>query len=132
MVMFQMSGKSTPSSTCMMERIEKLTSDDIIGTGGYGTVYRLVLDDETVLAVKKLSRGGIDRERGFERELETLADLKHKNLVSLRGYYSAPHINILLYDLMGNGGLDTWLHGVSLLLHLIQICPVLILCRLCS
>ncbi|KAG0592318.1 hypothetical protein KC19_1G242100 [Ceratodon purpureus] len=110
MVMFQMSGKSTPSTTSIMEKIEKLTSEDIIGTGGYGTVYRLVLDDQTVLAVKKLSRGGIDRERGFERELETLADLKHKNICPLRGYYSAPHINILLYDLMGNGGLDVWLH----------------------
>lgn len=121
MVIFQMSGKSTPSTTYIMEKIEKLTSDDIIGTGGYGTVYRLVLDDETVLAVKKLSRGGIDRERGFERELETLSDLKHKNLVSLRGYYSAPHINILLYDLMGNGGLDAWLHG-ALLSHTSESC----------
>lgn len=132
MVMFQMSGKSTPSTTFIMEKIEKLTFEDVIGTGGYGTVYRLVLDDETVLAVKKLSRGGIDRERGFERELETLADLKHKNLVSLRGYYSAPHINILLYDLMGNGGLDTWLHGVSSLLHLFIIYPVFISCRFYS
>lgn len=108
--MFQMSGKSTPSTTSIMEKIEKLTSEDIIGSGGYGTVYRLVLDEQTVFAVKKLSRGGIDRERGFERELETLADLKHKNICPLRGYYSAPHINVLLYDLMGNGGLDTWLH----------------------
>lgn len=128
MVMFQMPGKSTPATTYIMEKIEKLTSEDIIGTGGYGTVYRLVLDDETVLAVKKLSRGGIDRERGFERELETLADLKHKNLVSLRGYYSAPHINILLYDLMGNGGLDTWLHGVSSIPHLFIVCSVPVLC----
>ena len=111
--MFQISGKSTPSTTSIMEKIENLTSEDIIGSGGYGTVYRLVLDDQTVFAVKKLNRGGIDRERGFERELETLADLKHKNICPLRGYYSAPHINILLYDLMGNGGLDVWLHELD-------------------
>lgn len=112
MVMFQLSGKATPSSTAVMKKIEKLTTSDIIGIGGYGTVYRLVLDDQCAFAVKKLTRGSLDRERGFERELETLAGLKHKNLVSLRGYYSAPHINILMYDLMVNGNLDNALHGM--------------------
>lgn len=109
-VLFQMAGKPNLSTTVLMEKIEKLTAEDIIGTGGFGTVYRLVLDDQTALAVKKLIRG-IDRDRGFERELEALADLKHKNLVTLRGHYSAPNINILLYDLVGNGSLDTWLYG---------------------
>lgn len=112
MVMFQLSGKSTPSTKSVMDKIEKLTPQDIIGSGGYGTVYKLTLDNQSEFAVKKLARGGLERERGFERELETLADLKHKNLVALRGYYSAPHINILVYDLMRNGSLDTWLHGV--------------------
>ena len=111
MVMFQLSGKPTPSTKSVMDKIEKLTSQDIIGSGGYGTVYKLTLDNQSEFAVKKLARGGLERERGFERELETLADLKHKNLVTLRGYYSAPHINVLVYDLMRNGSLDTWLHG---------------------
>lgn len=111
MVMFQMSGKATPSSKAVLRKAELLKQQDIIGSGGYGTVYKLELDDKTQFAVKKLARGGQDRERGFERELETLADIKHRNLVALRGYYSAPDINILVYDLMHNGNLDTWLHG---------------------
>ncbi|XP_024392016.1 receptor-like serine/threonine-protein kinase At1g78530 [Physcomitrium patens] len=110
MVMFQMSGKATPSSKAVLRKAELLKQQDIIGSGGYGTVYKLELDDKTQFAVKKLARGGQDRERGFERELETLADIKHRNLVALRGYYSAPDINILVYDLMHNGNLDTWLH----------------------
>lgn len=114
MVMFQLSGKVTPSSKAILKQAEKLKQQDVIGSGGYGTVYKLVLDDMTAFAVKKLARGGEDRERGFERELETLADIKHRNLVSLRGYYSAPHINILIYDLMPNGNLDTLLHGINL------------------
>ncbi|KAG0626164.1 hypothetical protein M758_2G107600 [Ceratodon purpureus] len=110
MVMFQLSGKSTPSSKAVLKKTESLRKQDIIGSGGYGTVYKLELDDKTKFAVKKLARGGQDQERGFERELETLADIKHRNLVALRGYYSAPNINILVYDLMDNGNLDTWLH----------------------
>jgi interleukin-1 receptor-associated kinase 1 len=111
MVMFQLSGKATPSSKAVLRQTEKLKQTDIIGSGGYGKVYKLVLPDNTAFAVKKLERGSKDRERGFERELETLADIKHRNLVSLRGYYSAPHINILIYDLMTQGNLDTLLHG---------------------
>lgn len=112
MVLFQIAGKPNPSTAVVMEKIEKLTAEDVIGTGGFGTVYRLVLDDQTAFAVKKLKRG-IDQDYGFERELETLADLKHNNLVTLRGHYSAPNVNILLYDLVGNGSLDTWLYGAS-------------------
>lgn len=110
MIMFQISGKATPSSKAVLKKTEALKKQDIIGSGGYGTVYKLELDAHTRLAVKKLARGGQDRERGFERELETLADIKHRNLCALRGYYSAPEINILIYDLMDNGNLDTWLH----------------------
>ncbi|CAK9258536.1 unnamed protein product [Sphagnum jensenii] len=113
MVMFQLSGKATPSSKAVLRQTEKLKQTDIIGSGGYGKVYKLVLPDNTTFAVKKLERGSKDRERGFERELETLADIKHRNLVSLRGYYSAPHINILIYDLMTQGNLDTLLHDYA-------------------
>lgn len=136
MVMFQLSGKVTPSSKAILKQAEKLKQQDVIGSGGYGTVYKLVLDDMTAFAVKKLARGGEDRERGFERELETLADIKHRNLVSLRGYYSAPHINILIYDLMPNGNLDTLLHGINLecftFSGLSRICRVKAMCKVFS
>ena len=115
MIMFQISGKATPSSKVVLKKTETLRKQDIIGSGGYGTVYKLELDDETKFAVKKLARGGQDGDRGFERELETLADIKHRNLVALRGYYSSPETNILIYDLMPNGNLDSLLHGTVFL-----------------
>lgn len=110
--MFHGSGtQATPSSKAILKKTEILTKKDIIGSGGYGVVYKLVLDDQCSYAVKKLVRGGFDNDRGFERELETLSDIKHRNLVTLRGYYSAPQVNLLVYDLMANGSLDDHLHG---------------------
>ncbi|CAM6046160.1 unnamed protein product [Sphagnum compactum] len=112
MVMFQQSGKATPSSKAVLRQTEKLKQSDVIGSGGFGIVYKLVLDDMTAFAVKKLTRvGGPECERGFERELATLADIKHRNLITLRGYYTTADINLLLYDLMSNGNLDSLLHG---------------------
>ena len=111
MIMFQLTGHVTPLAKAVLQKAVKLKPQDIIGSGGYGTVYKLVLDDMSTFAVKKLTRGGLGRDMGFERELQTLADVKHRNLCALRGYYSAPQINLLVYDLMPNGDLETVLHG---------------------
>ncbi|KAG2594552.1 receptor-like serine/threonine-protein kinase At1g78530 [Panicum virgatum] len=95
-----------------------LSSKDVIGAGGYGTVYRLRLgggDDNNnnskqqeaaAFAVKRLNRGSADLDRGFERELDTMGDIKHRNIVPLCGYYAAPHFNLLIYELMPNGNLQ--------------------------
>ena len=109
--MFQLTGQVTPLSKAVLRKTLKLQPQDIIGSGGYGKVYKLVMDDLSTFAVKKLTQSGLDRDMGFERELQTLADVRHKNLVTLRGYYSAPEINLLVYDLMPNGNLETVLHG---------------------
>jgi serine/threonine protein kinase len=91
-----------------------LSSKDVIGAGGYGTVYRLsvgVGGGAASFAVKRLNRGSAETDRGFERELDTMGDIKHRNVVPLCGYYAAPHFNLLIYELMPNGSLDALLHG---------------------
>ncbi|KAI5055446.1 hypothetical protein GOP47_0028967 [Adiantum capillus-veneris] len=110
MVMFRSPGKSTPSTKLVLKKTQSLSNSDIIGSGGYGVVYRLVVDENNAFAVKKLPRGNHDQERGFEREIETLSDIKHRNIVSLRGYYTASHVNLLIYDLMLNGSLESVLY----------------------
>ncbi|XP_057865941.2 receptor-like serine/threonine-protein kinase At1g78530 isoform X2 [Cryptomeria japonica] len=111
MVLFKTSGKDSFTSETLLKKILNLTSKDIIGTGGFATVYKVVIDERTAFAIKRLSRGSIDQERGFERELDAMGDIKHRNVVTLRGYYSTSHVNILVYDLMKNGSLDTILHS---------------------
>jgi len=62
----------------------------------------------------KLNKGTANRDRGFEREPEAMGDIKHRNIATLHGYYTAPHYNLLIYELMPNGSLDTFLHGMLL------------------
>ncbi|KAG0630228.1 hypothetical protein M758_1G163700 [Ceratodon purpureus] len=113
MIMFQLTGQVTPLAKAVLRKAVKLKPRDIIGSGGYGTVYKLVLDDMSTFAVKKLTKGAMERDTGFERELQTLADVRHRNLCTLRGYYSAPQINLLVYDLMPNGNLESALHDFA-------------------
>lgn len=110
--MFRSSKMKSLKSNKLVKRTMKLSNKDKIGAGGYGTVYRLRIDDFTSFAVKRLNRGSAEQDRGFERELEAMGDIKHRNIVVLHGYYTAPHYNLLIYELMPNGSLDTLLHGM--------------------
>ncbi|XP_044474085.1 receptor-like serine/threonine-protein kinase At1g78530 isoform X2 [Mangifera indica] len=98
----------------VLKKTLKLSSKDIVGSGGFGTVYRLMINDSTTFAVKRLHRGTAEMERGFERELEAMGDIKHRNIVTLHGYCIAPQHNFLIYEFMPNGSLDTFLYGNSL------------------
>ncbi|XP_026395199.1 receptor-like serine/threonine-protein kinase At1g78530 [Papaver somniferum] len=111
MVMFRSPTMQYFTSDVFLKKTMRLTNKDIIGSGGYGTVYRLTIDESISFAVKRLNRGSADRDRGFERELQAMGDIKHRNIVTLHGYYTAPQYNLLIYDLMPNGSLDTVLHG---------------------
>uniref|UniRef100_A0A7C8ZWG0 Receptor protein serine/threonine kinase n=1 Tax=Opuntia streptacantha TaxID=393608 RepID=A0A7C8ZWG0_OPUST len=113
MVMLRPSMMKSLKPDAFLKKALNLSSKDIIGCGGYGTVYRLVIDEETSLAVKRLHRGGADGDGGFERELQAMGDIKHRNILTLYGYYTSPHYNILIYELMPNGSLDSYLHGRS-------------------
>ena len=46
----------------------------------------------------KLNKGTANRDRGFEREPEAMGDIKHRNIATLHGYYTASHYNLLIYE----------------------------------
>ncbi|XP_058095205.1 receptor-like serine/threonine-protein kinase At1g78530 isoform X2 [Magnolia sinica] len=111
MVLFRSPTMQSLTSEAFLKKTMKLTNKDIIGSGGYGTVYRLTINDSISFAVKRLNKGSADGDRGFERELDAMGDIKHRNIVTLHGYYTALHFNLLIYELMPNGSLDAYLHG---------------------
>lgn len=84
---------------------------NIIGDGGFGTVYKAVLTDGRVVAIKKLGASTTQGDREFLAEMETLGKVKHQNLVPLLGYCSFAEEKLLVYDYMANGSLDLWLRN---------------------
>ncbi|CAN1180599.1 Leucine-rich repeat receptor protein kinase EMS1 [Linum perenne] len=97
----------------ILEGTNNFCNSNIIGDGGFGTVYKAKLvtkkNDILVVAVKKLSHSKAQGDREFMAEMETLGKVKHKNLVSLLGYCSLGEEKLLVYEYMANGSLDTWL-----------------------
>ncbi|KAL3620024.1 hypothetical protein CASFOL_034936 [Castilleja foliolosa] len=79
----------------------------ILGSGGFGRVYRAILpSDGTVVAVKCLAERGDRFEKTFMAELAAVAHLRHRNLVRLRGWCVHDDELLLVYDYMPNRSLD--------------------------
>ncbi|ERM95261.1 hypothetical protein AMTR_s00008p00036610 [Amborella trichopoda] len=77
-----------------------------IGSGGFGAVYKGVLPDTTVVAVKRINSVGIQGKREFYTEIATIGSIHHVNLVRLRGFCTKGAQRLLVYEYMNLGSLD--------------------------
>ena len=62
------------------------SSSSQVGQGGYGKVYKGILEDGAVVAIKRAQEGSLQGQREFLTEIDFLSRLHHRNLVSLVGY----------------------------------------------
>ncbi|KAJ0008270.1 hypothetical protein Pint_30677 [Pistacia integerrima] len=76
-----------------------------VGEGGYGKVYKGILADGTVVAIKRAQEGSLQGEKEFLTEISFLSRLHHRNLVSLVGYCDEEGEQMLVYEFMSNGTL---------------------------
>ncbi|XP_059453327.1 leucine-rich repeat receptor protein kinase HPCA1-like [Corylus avellana] len=84
-----------------------------IGYGGYGQVYRGILSDGQVLAIKRAQQGSMQGGLEFKTEIELLSRVHHKNLVALVGFCFEQGEQMLVYEYMPNGTLRNSLAGRS-------------------
>ncbi|KAG4948027.1 hypothetical protein JHK82_041201 [Glycine max] len=74
-----------------------------IGEGGYGPVFKGVLD-HTDVAIKALKPDISQGERQFQQEVNVLSTIKHPNMVQLLG--ACPEYGCLVYEYIENGSLE--------------------------
>ncbi|XP_058194283.1 probable LRR receptor-like serine/threonine-protein kinase RFK1 [Rhododendron vialii] len=76
-----------------------------IGEGGFGSVYKGVLSDGTLVAVKQLSSKSRQGNREFLNEIGMISCLQHPNLVKLHGCCIEGDQLLLVYEYMENNSL---------------------------
>ncbi|KAI9111474.1 hypothetical protein K1719_017164 [Acacia pycnantha] len=87
------------------------SSDNKLGQGGFGSVYRGILANGQEIAVKRLSQGSSQGLNEFMNEVKLCAKLQHRNLVKVLGCCIQGEERMLIYECMPNKSLDSFIFG---------------------
>ncbi|KAL5703282.1 non-specific serine/threonine protein kinase [Ranunculus cassubicifolius] len=103
--------------TFTYEELEKatggFTEESQVGKGSFSCVFKGVLKDGTVVAVKRaiISTDLKKNSKEFHTELDLLSRLNHAHLLNLLGYCEEGQERLLVYEFMAHGSLHQHLHG---------------------
>ncbi|MQM01360.1 hypothetical protein Taro_034117 [Colocasia esculenta] len=90
---------------------EEFNPRNKLGEGGFGTVFKGILPDGRVVAVKQLSSASHQGKRQFVTEINTISAVQHRNLVKLYGCCFEGDKRLLVYEYLENRSLDQALFG---------------------
>ncbi|KAK1440210.1 hypothetical protein QVD17_06035 [Tagetes erecta] len=93
----------------LLNATNNFSVNNILGEGGFGPVYKGVLEDGEEIAVKRLAKASTQGLEEFKNEVISISKLQHRNLIKLLGCCIEGAETMLVYEYMPNKSLDFFL-----------------------
>ncbi|XP_028788769.1 probable LRR receptor-like serine/threonine-protein kinase At3g47570 [Neltuma alba] len=93
---------------------------NLLGSGSFGSVYKAVLPNEKIVAVKVFNIDMEEALRCFDIECAAICNLRHRNLIKIISSCSNDDFKSLIMEFMPNGSLDRWLYSHNYCLDILQ------------
>ncbi|KAI5331360.1 hypothetical protein L3X38_021486 [Prunus dulcis] len=131
----EVAGEATSLPQLLWRRISHLellratngfNENNLLGSGGFGSVYKGTLSDGIDVAVKVFSLQLEGAFRSFDRECEMLSNIRHRNLIKIISCCSELDFKALVLNYMPNGSLEKCLYSQDYSLNILQRMNIMI------
>ncbi|KAL7243536.1 hypothetical protein ACSBR1_015854 [Camellia fascicularis] len=110
----------------LLQATSGFTNHNLLGTGSFSSVYKGLLSDGMMVAIKVFDLQLEGSLKSFENECEVMRNVRHRNLIKVIGNCSNLDFKALVIDFMPNGSLEKWLYNPGYCLDILDRMNIMI------
>ncbi|XP_057483878.1 probable LRR receptor-like serine/threonine-protein kinase At3g47570 [Actinidia eriantha] len=110
----------------LLRATEGFSESNLLGVGSFGSVYKGILTNGMILAIKVFNLQVESAFKSFDTECEILRNIRHRNLTKVISSCSSPDFKALIFEYMPNGNLEKWLYSHNYFLDISKKLEILI------